>query len=107
MLKFVVVLYKRPDRSPAEFRSYFRDIHGPMVQKLPGLRKYIQNYVAADPKRKHPGWDGVAELYFDGWEALESAWASPEGKAATDDLAEFLDLERTTWSVVDEAIIAA
>lgn len=105
MLKFVVVLYKRPDMSVAQFRDYLRNVHGPMAEKLPGLRKYIQNYVVEDPNRKHPGWHGVVELYFDDWEAMEAAWASPEGQTATDDLAAFVDLEHTTWSVVEETIV--
>jgi len=105
MLKFVVILYKKPDISIEQFRDYFRNVHGPLAQKLPGLRKYTQNYVVKDPNRKHPGWHGIAELYFDDWEAMEAAWATPEGETATDDLAAFVDLERTTWSVVEETKI--
>jgi len=44
-------------------------------------------------------------LYFDSWEAMEVAWASPEGVQATDDLQACADLARTTWSVVDEEVI--
>jgi uncharacterized protein (TIGR02118 family) len=57
---------------------------------------------AKDATRKHPGWNAVVELYFDNWEAMEAAWRSPEGAAATADLVNFVDLERTTWSAVEE-----
>ena len=62
MLKFVVVLYKKPGMSVEDFRQHLRQQHGPLAQKLPGSRKYVQNYVIADPKRKPPGWNGIVEL---------------------------------------------
>lgn len=102
MLKFMVVLYKKPGMTKADFHRFLREVHGPMARKVPGLRKYIQNYVAADPTRKHPGWDAIVELYFDDRESMEAAWATAEGQAATADVAEFADLSRTSWSVVDE-----
>lgn len=105
MLKFVVVLYKKPGMSAEDFRQHLRHVHGPLAQKLPGLRKYVQNYVVADPKRKPPGWHGIVELYFDDWSAMEAAWASPEGAASDADLPAFADISRTTWSVVEEATI--
>jgi uncharacterized protein (TIGR02118 family) len=105
MLKFVVVLYKKPGMSAEDFRQHLRQEHSPLAQKLPGLRKYVQNYVVADPKRKPPGWNGIVELYFDDWSAMETAWASPEGAASDADLPAFADLSRTTWSVVEEATI--
>ena len=105
MLKFAVVLYKRSDLSREQFLKYFREVHGPMAERLPGLRKYVQNYVVADPTRQAPGWHVIVELYFDDWAAMETAWASPEGIAATADLEAFADLTRTTWAVVEEAVI--
>ena len=105
MLKFMVVLYRRPELTPEQFQQHLREIHGPLAKNLPGLRKYIQNHVCDDPKRPSPGWDAVIELYFDNWPAMEAAWASPQGAASDADLAVFADLTRTTWSVVDEIIV--
>jgi uncharacterized protein (TIGR02118 family) len=104
MLKFMVVVYQRPDLTPDEFRRHLREIHGPLAMNLPGLRVYIQNFVCADPKRT-PGWDAVIELYFDNWTSLEAAWASPEGAACDADLPAFADLTRTTWAAVDELTV--
>ena len=102
MLKFIVVIYKRPDLTQERFRRHLQEIHGPLAKNLPGLRKYIQNFVCPDPKRKPPAWDAVVELYFDDWAAMEAAWASPQGAASDADLPVFADLNRTTWSVVEE-----
>jgi uncharacterized protein (TIGR02118 family) len=104
MLKFLVVLYRRPDITPERFHSVLRDEHGPMAERIPGLRRYVQNHVAKDQNREHPGWDAVVELYWDDWASMEAAWLTPEGRAATAHLAEFVDLARSTWSVVGEEI---
>lgn len=101
MVKFMVVLYRRPDLSEGEFQAYLRGVHGPMAEAIPDLLRYTQNYVAPDPTRKHPGWDAIVELFWADRETMEAAWSSPEGQAATADLAEFADFSRTTWSVVD------
>jgi len=104
MLKFVVVLYRRPDLPVEQFRSILRGEHAAMAERLPGLRKYVQNHVASDPRRKHPGWDAVVELYWDDGPSMEAAWATPEGQRATEHLSEFVDLSRSTWSVVEEEV---
>src|SRR5271169_125079 len=103
MLKFMVVIYRRRNLTSAEFRRHLEDIHGPLAKNLPSLRRYVQNFVAADPKRESPGWDAIVELYFDNWAAMEAAWASPQGAASDADLPAFADLTRTAWSVVEEA----
>lgn len=105
MLKFMVVLYRRMGSTPEEFRRHLERVHGPLARRLPGLRKYKQNYVCADAKRKPPAWDAIVELYFDDWESMEAAWASPEGAASDADLPAFADLTRTTWSMVEEIIV--
>jgi uncharacterized protein (TIGR02118 family) len=102
MLKFMVVVYRRPELTHEQFRRHMQEIHGPLARNLRGLRKYVQNFVCEDPKRRPPGWDAVVELYFDGWQSMEAAWASPQGAASDADLAAFADLTRTTWSVVEE-----
>jgi uncharacterized protein (TIGR02118 family) len=104
MIKFMVVLYRRPDLSPEDFHSNLRQIHGPMAERIPGLRRYIQNHVAEDPSRRHPGWDAVVELYWDDRKSMEAAWHSTEGQAATHHLEEFVDLSKSTWSIVDEEV---
>lgn len=104
MVKFVVVLYRRPDVSEGKFRAILRGEHGAMAEQIPGLRKYVQNHVVADPNRKHPGWDAVIELYWDDRPSMEAGWSAPQGRRATDHLAKFVDLSRSTWSVVQEEI---
>ena len=105
MLKFMVVVYRRPDMSPAQFRRHFEEVHGPLAKKLPGLKKYVQNFVTGDAAREHPGWDAIVELYFEDREAMDRAWDSPQGTASDADLPAFADLTRTKWSVVEEVTV--
>jgi len=102
MLKMMVVLYKRREMTEVDFRKYLVEVHGVLARRLPGLRKYVQNHVLPDAKRKHPGWDAIVELYFDDGASMERAWATPQGVGSDADLPKFVDLERTTWSVVEE-----
>jgi uncharacterized protein (TIGR02118 family) len=104
MVKFMVVLYRRPDLSAAGFAANLRQIHGPMAERLPGLRRYVQNHVATDPSRPHPGWDAIVELYWDDRASMEAAWRSPEGQAGTEHLQEFVDLSRSSWAIVEEEV---
>ena len=105
MLKFVVVLFRRTDLTADQFRRHLEDVHAPLAKALPGLMKYRQNYVVASAKREDPGWDAIVELYFESQEAMEAAWAGPQGAASDADLPLFADLNRTTWSVVEEVTL--
>jgi uncharacterized protein (TIGR02118 family) len=104
MLKFMVVLCRRPDLTQEEFRRHLQEIHGPLAKALPGVRTYIQNFVCPDPQRT-PAWDAIIELYFDDWPSMEAAWASPQGAASDADLQAFADLSKTSWSAVDEVMV--
>ena len=90
MLKFMVVVYRRPDLTPEEFRRHFEEVHGPLAKKLPGLRKYVQNYVSPDSSRESPGWDAIVDLYFDDRAAMEAAWWEEVAALAIEQLV-FLD----------------
>lgn len=94
MFQEIVLLRRRPDMNRDEFRRYWREIHGPLVAKLPGLRKYVQAHVIPDPSQASLSYDGIAELWFDSPEAFQAAIASPEGQAVRADLPNFLDQDK-------------
>ncbi|MET0152478.1 MAG: EthD family reductase [Candidatus Binatia bacterium] len=104
MVKFVVVCYRRRDWSREQFRRYFRDVHGPLAMAMPGVRRYVQNFVEAD-ERLDPPWDAVIEFWFDDRASMEAAWQSEAGQRASGDNANLMDLERTRWGVVEEIVV--
>jgi uncharacterized protein (TIGR02118 family) len=55
MLKFMVVVYQRPDLTPDEFRRHLREIHGPLALSLPGLRKYFRTLFVPIPSGRLGG----------------------------------------------------
>ena len=103
MIKFVVVCYRRPDWSREQFRHYFREMHGPLARAIPGVRRYVQNFVEPD-ERRDPPWDAVIEFWFDDRASMEAAWQSEAGRVATTDNGALMDLTRTRWAVVDEVV---
>jgi uncharacterized protein (TIGR02118 family) len=96
MTKLIVFLTKRPDLTRDEFLRYWREVHGPLGAKMPGVRKYIQNHSVADSAP----FDGVAEMWFDDTAAMHAAFASPESAPAAADAPNFA--EKTQLMVVEE-----
>ncbi|MGH7813631.1 MAG: EthD domain-containing protein [Candidatus Binataceae bacterium] len=103
MIKLVYCVTKLPNLSAEEFHRYWRDVHGPIAARIPGVRKYVQSH-AIDRALggRMPSYDGVAELWFDDWGALERAMASPEVRAAIEDERNFIDHSRTALFVAEE-----
>ena len=102
MVKVMLLLYRRPDMSPDEFRHYWHARHRPLLERLPGLRRLVLNDVLPGPGGAPAACDGIAEDWFDSPEAMQAAFASPEGQAVGADAAAFLDLARLQLLVVSE-----
>ncbi len=105
MLKMVFLINRRPDMEAEDFRRYWKETHAPIAAKLPGLRKYVQNYFAAAPDGPPPMYDGFAELWWDDAEAMEQSLASAEGQATLADVDNFLDAERLQTFIAEEVKI--
>jgi uncharacterized protein (TIGR02118 family) len=76
----LIVLYPPPTDVTTFERRYHLE-HAPMVvQKIPGLKKFLAAQVLGTPAGVTP-YQRVAELYFDSIESLQAAIASPGGQA--------------------------
>jgi uncharacterized protein (TIGR02118 family) len=87
MVKFVV-LYGQPE-DPAAFDEHYANKHIPLVEKIPGLRRFEAGKVLGTPDGSAPPFYHLAELWFDDGAALESSFGSPEGRAAGADVETF------------------
>ena len=77
----LIVLYPPPADVTAFERRYHSE-HAPMVvQKIPGLKKFLAAQVLGAPAGA-PLYQRIAELYFDSMESLQAAMASAGGQAA-------------------------
>jgi uncharacterized protein (TIGR02118 family) len=79
MIQGLFQLQHRMGVKVEDFRSYWSEVHAPIVKTLPGLRHYQQCVVLdecyhwGDPK-----WDGIEEIWFDDYAAAQHAIKSPE-----------------------------
>ena len=79
--------------SHADFRAYWKDVHGPIAKQLPGLEEYVQLNANEDEDGTRP-FDGVALMTFRDSDAAITAWASDHGQATMADAANFADLTK-------------
>ncbi|ERI08152.1 EthD family reductase [Aneurinibacillus aneurinilyticus] len=83
----LVAIYRKPENIETFDEHYF-NVHAPLVEKMPGLKKLEVNKVYGSPMGES-NLHLLAEMYFDNKEALNAAMTSPEGKAAAKDLMGF------------------
>ncbi len=103
MIKLVYCITRRPGMTLEEFSRYWREVHGPIGRRIPGLRRLVQSHpVPLPPDMALPGFDGMAELWFDDMAALEAARRSPEWRVSTADEANFIDAPRTALFLTEE-----
>lgn len=104
MAKIIFVLQRRRDQTREQSLNYWSGpTHSSIVEKLPGLTKWVQNHVVGAPGE--PVCDGIGELWFATDEAMTKALNSPEMAAAVEDAKNFLDMDRTGMLVVEEKTI--
>jgi len=103
MIKLVYCITRRRGMALEEFSRYWREVHGPIGRRIPGLRRLVQSHrVPHPPDLAPPGFDGMAELWFDDLAALEAARRSPEWRASSADEANFIDETRTALFLTEE-----
>ena len=110
MIKLTFCLTRLPRLSREAFQAYWFNTHGPLVASVAEtlqIRRYVQLHslpgeasAAIRATRDAPDeYDGVAELWFDGLEALAANAARPEARAASalllEDERRFIDLARS------------
>jgi uncharacterized protein (TIGR02118 family) len=84
-----LAVYEAP-ADPGLFDRHYREIHIPLLRRLPGLRRYT---VSRDVTALHgEPYYLVAELDWDTMDELRAAFASPAGRATADDAARLQEL---------------
>ena len=102
MVKAIYLIRRKPGMSVADFHRYWREVHGSIAARIPGMRRYVQCHAINGAE-----YDGAAEAWFDDMEAVRRAVASAEYGAARADEARFIDLDRTTLIFTEEVPIIA
>ena len=84
MFTVTFALYEKDGIDRTEALRYWRENHGPIVAKVPGVTRYLQHHAVAAPDGTPP-FLGVAHLSFADQDGFETAAASPEFAAAIAD----------------------
>ena len=110
MIKLTFCLHRLPQLSREEFQRYWHERHAPLVAKnreALRIRRYVQMHTTTTPfndairsgRNAPEGYDGVAELWWDSLDDIQTATGTPEGQAAGLELLEderkFIDLSRS------------
>jgi uncharacterized protein (TIGR02118 family) len=82
----LVVLYG-PPQDTAAFDAHYAGTHAPLVDKVPGLRRFEHGQIIAAVDGSPAPYYYMAELYFDTPDALTAGLDSAEGQAAGEDVA--------------------
>ena len=106
MIKLVYCITKKPGLTDDEFFHYWRNIHGPIGARIPGLRRLVQSHRLSIPGDKYqPDYDGMAELWFDNVNDLLAARQSAEWKVSNEDEVNFIDRKKVAYFVSVEHVI--
>jgi uncharacterized protein (TIGR02118 family) len=87
VIKLAMFVHRKEGMPVDEFQAYWRDTHGPLAARIPGLRRYIQCHVVSESYEdsETPSFDGAAQLWFDSLDVLDDARASAEWNATAAD----------------------
>lgn len=107
MIKNLSLAKRKEGMSPDEFQRHWREVHGALARKTPGLRHYIQSPVLLEmyESETQPEYDGIAELWWDSVDAFTEARQTPEWQAAVADSPNFLGKGSVTILVKEVPIV--
>ncbi|EGK07267.1 EthD family reductase [Kroppenstedtia eburnea] len=84
----LIALYRHPEDQES-FDKHYEQVHTPLVEKMPGLKKLEVTRIQGAPMGGEAKYYLEAAMYFADRAALDAAMSSPEGKASAKDLMGF------------------
>lgn len=111
MTKYVMCVKRHPDLSPAEFKDYWLNHHGPLFLKFADTYKavrYVQSHTIDSPINANiqqsrglaEPYDGIGEIWWESEEDFVAAISSPEVQQLREmfieDEAKFIDMKASS-----------
>ncbi|HYL89167.1 MAG TPA: EthD domain-containing protein [Burkholderiales bacterium] len=100
MIKAVIFFKRLPGMSLAAFHEHWRVQHAAIIVRLPGIRRYVQNY----PLGEAP-FDAIAESSFDDTQAMKTLARTPEYAEVLEDEPRFIDRPSMGSIITEEHIL--
>jgi len=91
-VKNVELVNKRAGMALEPFRTYWRNVHGPLASTIPVMHRYEQNHLALSEYQKGaaPPYDGLAITWFASTADMKRGTTTPEYAATRADEVNFL-----------------
>jgi uncharacterized protein (TIGR02118 family) len=92
MVKNIEFVMRKPGMPLADFRHYWKEIHGPIASKIEVIKRYVQSHnLMLEYEKKHPpAYDGIAATWFEDTAAMRHSATTPEYAAHHADMVNFL-----------------
>lgn len=106
-IKNIEFINRRLGMTPARFSSYWRDVHGPIASRIPGIERYEQNHLRENTHAAAaPSFDGIAVAWFPSTAEMKSGASAPEYAATRADEPNFLSDCKLPIIIAREHLIA-
>ncbi|WP_233276834.1 EthD domain-containing protein [Mucilaginibacter paludis] len=109
MIKFTILLRRRPGTSHEDFVSYHKNNHAALFASLPEVKQYVRRYVQCHPLPVTlPGlppreYDGITEIWFDNADSIGKVFGSKDYmKLIRPDEEKFLDMHGCSFLISTE-----
>ena len=87
--------------APEDFHQHWRSRHAALIVRLPGIRRYVQNF----PATADAPYDAIAESSFDDTAAMKALARTPEYAAVLADEPDFIDRPSMGSIITEEHVI--
>jgi len=95
LIKSISLIRRKAGVTPEEFRRHYEEVHAPpALTCLPGLKKYVRNYVVGDVFGAPADFDVASEFWYESADDVKASLAfyhSPAGQVLRDDELLFMD----------------
>ncbi len=84
MVKFTILLVRKPSLSQEAFVEHHKAVHAPLFMSIPVVKETVRRYVQQHaipvdlPGLPPVKYDGITELWFDDTEALARCFSDPQ-----------------------------
>ena len=114
MVKFTILLKRKPSLTNDEFVDHHRNAHAALFMSIAVVKETVRRYVQQHtvpvelPGLPPAKYDGITELWFDDVDALARCFSDPEYMAKVrPDEESFLDLHGCDFIVSSENVVAS